>query len=229
MVMAAPPAKPLCEVRVYSRRHRYAGTLDVLGHWQGSPALLDYKTGSPRDVACDLQTAGYMGALLEMTANGDAPEALTFEPLTHTYRLNGTILPSVTQILQRAGLIDFSSVPGAILQAAKDRGSAVHQALHYYNEGDLDAAFTTDFPQYAGYLSAWVRFLDESGFEFATAMDVAAITHIKRFAIQLRKDGSYRTEPYEKASDFAEFVALRQAQAIVERRRGAWVDAAEVA
>ncbi len=223
------PAKPLCEVRVYSRRHRYAGTLDVLGHWQGSPALIDYKTGSPRDVAADLQTAAYMGALLEMTANGDSLEALAFDALTHTYRLHGEIVPSVTQVLERAGLIDFSKIPGAIRQHALDRGSAVHAAIHFLNEGDLDPAFHTDFPEYAPYVAAWVKFLDESGFTFATAIDLAAVTHIRRYAIQLRKDGTYRIEPYEKASDFSEFLALRQAQAIVQRRRGAWIDLAEVA
>lgn len=230
MTTAARPQKPLCELRVFSRRWRYAGTLDVLGRWRGGGALLDYKTGAPSDVAADLQTAAYVAALLEMRERGETAEALTFDPVAHAYFLDGERVPSVTQILQRAGLIDFSKIPAAILNAARDRGAAVHAAVHFYNEGDLDAAFADEFPAYAPYVEAWVRFLDESGFEFATADDVPELTHITRAAIQLKKDGTYRIEPYDKTSDFAEFVTLRQAQAVVDRRRpGAWFDVAEVA
>lgn len=220
---------PLCEVRVFSRRHRYAGTLDVLGRWHGAGALLDYKTGSPDDVAADLQTAAYYGALLEMRANGDTSDQVQFDPLIHAYYLNGERLPSVTQVLNRAGLIDFSQIPSSILNAARDRGSAVHAALHFYNEGDLDAAFSHEFPEYAPYLAAWMRFLEESDFVLATAEDVLDLTHIQRYAIQLKRNETYKVEPYTKASDFAEFLALRQAQAIVDRRRpGSWIETAEL-
>ena len=140
---------PLCEVRVFSRRYRYAGTLDVLGVWEAAGALIDYKTGHPADVAADLQTAAYAGALGEMLTNGDRADMLTFDPLAHRYVLDGERLPSVTQILQASGLINFSKIPQPILIAARDRGSAVHQAAHYYNEGDLDVAeFEQDFPEY---------------------------------------------------------------------------------
>src|SRR5262249_52435421 len=41
--------------------------------------------------------------------------------------------------------------------------SIVHQAVHYFNEQDLDVGdFYRSFPAYAGYLESWVRFA-ESG------------------------------------------------------------------
>lgn len=43
--------------------HRYAGTADVIGWWNSGPAVLDYKTGDPDDVAADLQLAAYAEAL----------------------------------------------------------------------------------------------------------------------------------------------------------------------
>jgi hypothetical protein len=214
--------RPLCEVRVYSRRHRFAGTLDVLGHWPDRPVgiLLDYKTGDPGDVAADLQTAAYEIALLEMLANSEAPDALTFDALTHTYWLDGVRIPSVTQILQRAGLIDFSRIPAPILSAARDRGAAVHQAVHYYNEHDLDLeAFQKDFPNYWPFLEAWLAFRRDTGFIVATDDELPTFTHIERYAVRLMKTGRAAVEPYRNVRDYREFLALLQAQQIRERRR----------
>jgi len=224
-------ALPLCEVRVFSRRHRYAGTLDVLGCWQGAGALIDYKTGDPDDVATDLQTAAYDVALLEMRDSGDTLDALTFDPLTHRYALEGEPLPAVTRVLQRAGLVDFSSIPTSILLAARDRGNAVHQAVHYFNEDALDVDdFQRTFPDYWPYVSAWITFRRESGFVLATRDQLPALTHIKRYAVRLLKTGRYRVEPYTNPRDFREFLALLQAQQIVARRRPqAAADLAEVA
>jgi hypothetical protein len=60
----------LCEYRVASRRHRVAGTIDLLAEIEGDGWLLDYATGDP--VACgkQLQTAGYLGMAMEW-ASGD--------------------------------------------------------------------------------------------------------------------------------------------------------------
>jgi hypothetical protein len=222
---------PLCEVRVFSRRHRYAGTLDVLGVWQGAAALIDYKTGSPHDVGAQWQTAAYHGALLEMLKAGDTPDQVAFDPVPHTYTLAGERLPSVTQVLQAAGIIDFSRVPQPILLAARDRGAAVHLACHYVNEEDLDVdAFAAEFPEYWPYLSAWITFRRESGFRIATSWDeLAGLGVIKRYAVQLRKDGTYRVEPYRAVSDYPEFLTLLRAQEIVARHRGSWIEMAEVA
>lgn len=59
------------ECRVWSLRHGYAGTLDLLGvHADGYISIWDWATGDPADVSKDLQTAAYLCAALEM-ANGD--------------------------------------------------------------------------------------------------------------------------------------------------------------
>src|SRR5262252_506152 len=90
---------------------------------------------------------------------------LTFDAAAHVYELDGEIVPSVTQILTRAGLIDFSHLPGYVREAALERGRVVHQAIHYWNEHDLDVeAFGRSFPQYAGYLDAWRSFCDQRAF-----------------------------------------------------------------
>jgi len=55
----------LCERRLASRRHRVAGTLDLLAEIDGDGWLLDFATGDPEDAAKDFQTAAYLGLALE--------------------------------------------------------------------------------------------------------------------------------------------------------------------
>lgn len=86
---------------------------------------------------------------------------LTFDFPTHVYELDGVRVPSVTGILRSAGLVDFSQIPSAILRGARDRGTKVHQAIHFFNEHDLDVEwFCAEFPSYAGYLQSWIRLMD---------------------------------------------------------------------
>ena len=87
--------------------------------------------------------------------------ALEFDQARHLYHLDGQLVPGVTGILRISGVVDFSSVPPSILEAARQRGMAVHQAIHYFNENDLDVGqFIGDFPDYAGYLESWIGLLD---------------------------------------------------------------------
>jgi ATP-dependent exoDNAse (exonuclease V) beta subunit len=209
--------------------------------------------------------------------------SLTFHEDAHIYELDGAVVPSVTQVLTRSGLIDFSKIPSFIREAALERGRKVHQAIHYYNERDLDLdAFTRDFPLYAPYLFAWVHFCDQRRFvpvlnelrvasrrhrvagtldclgvldgtavllDFKTgrpsdvaadlqtaaylalalewAEEVQALSEffakhpvVRRYAVQLRRDETFRVEPYAQPSDFRDFLTLVSAQQIVAARRG---------
>ena len=90
---------------------------------------------------------------------------LSFDHAAHRYELDGAVVPSVTGILKAAGLIDFSGIPAGILEAARRRGSIVHEAIHFYNDRDLDLdAFRADFPDFVGYLDAWISFCDQRRF-----------------------------------------------------------------
>lgn len=85
---------------------------------------------------------------------------LTFDPVDHVYALDGRPLwRSVTGVLKAAGLIDFSHVPAAMLEAARQRGTTVHEAIALHNEGDLAVDhFVQTFPECAPYLRAWLHF-----------------------------------------------------------------------
>ena len=84
------------------------------------------------------------------------PAVLRFEPDEHRYFVDEgkgeTELPGVTRVLEECRLIDFSMVPAHILLAAQQRGTRVHQAVHYQTEGELDE--TTVLEADLGYIWA---------------------------------------------------------------------------
>lgn len=80
---------------------------------------------------------------------------LTFEEVGHVYRLDGVAIPSVTSLLGK--LHSFAGVPEDVLEAARERGTAVHKATQYFDEDDLDEAMLDD--RTAGYLAGWKAFV----------------------------------------------------------------------
>lgn len=102
---------------------------------------------------------------------------LTFEEASHTYRLDGAVIPSVTTLLDK--LHSFADVPEEVLAAARERGTAAHKACHYWDEGDLDEAMLD--AQTAGYLAGWKAFIAESGAKF-TAIEAMGSHPLHRYA-----------------------------------------------
>lgn len=87
---------------------------------------------------------------------------LDFDPESHTYRVGDRVLPSVTQLLRPIGF-DYDTVPPNTLQHAAERGTAVHLATEFYDDGDLDEE-SIDL-EILPYVEAWRLFRRESGFE----------------------------------------------------------------
>lgn len=83
---------------------------------------------------------------------------LTFDEPTHIYRYQGVVVPNVTRILDDL-LCDFSMVSSAVLESARELGSAVHYGTYLDDAGVLDEA-TVD-PVVAPYLEAWRKFRRE--------------------------------------------------------------------
>lgn len=80
---------------------------------------------------------------------------LSFDEPTHTYRFNGLIIPSVTQVLSMIG--GYEGIPKAILDRAADRGTAIHHATELADFGTLD--WTTVHEEVEPYLLGWQQFL----------------------------------------------------------------------
>lgn len=77
---------------------------------------------------------------------------LSFDEESHSYRWRGEVIRGVTSMLARCGLVDSAW----FTEQAAIRGQAVHQAVHYCNEGRLDWDTITD--EVAPYLAAWIDF-----------------------------------------------------------------------
>lgn len=74
----------------------------------------------------------------------------------HQYSLNGQPLPGVTSVLKAVGILDFSGMPPAIMEAAMRRGTNAHKATELDDAGELDV--TALDPELMGYLLAWRAF-----------------------------------------------------------------------
>lgn len=79
--------------------------------------------------------------------------ALTFDAEKHEYRIDGQRVPSVTQVLEGAGLIDTRW----FTEETRTRGHYVAQATQYYDEGTLDYDALDD--ELKQYVMAWEKFL----------------------------------------------------------------------
>lgn len=88
----------------------------------------------------------------------DYPE-LTFEEASHTYRLDGFIIPSVTTLMKPLSEAYYGGIDSKLLERAADRGSAVHSAIDTYSRyGIIDLE-----PDLEGYFEAfrsWVKDFD---------------------------------------------------------------------
>lgn len=85
---------------------------------------------------------------------------LEFNEERHEYRLNGRIVPSVTDVLQPLLMLD--GIPWEILEAARIFGQHVHLGCHYHNTGELEWDTLDD--KLAAYVRGYLKFLADTGF-----------------------------------------------------------------
>lgn len=83
--------------------------------------------------------------------------ALVFDESNHSYKLNGYLLPSVTQIMKPLSSVEYKDVDNDVLMKAAERGTAVHEAIEYKIKYDFD-----DCPaQYEEYYNAFLKFAQD--------------------------------------------------------------------
>jgi hypothetical protein len=168
-------------------------------------AVIDIKSGRVEPFAA-LQTAAYslLDAPVEFIANG---HIYTDAPVDGI----GRLYPSVTTILKAEGFINTAYYDDWI----RDRGSMIHLATAYDDAGELDEENLD--PVILPYLKAWRRFRKESGFVpeqieppmMSTVYRYAGTPdrigdlpgRIKRAAVELHDDGTYKLIPFTDRQD----------------------------
>jgi hypothetical protein len=108
-----------------------------------------------------------------------------FDADAHTYQIDGVEVVSVTQALVESSMVDTKW----FTEWARHRGSTVHRAVELLIKGTLK--LNSIDPRIQGYLDAYERFRDDTGFEcFETERRVWAPT--KGFAGTLDQLGAFR-------------------------------------
>jgi hypothetical protein len=89
-------------------------------------------------------------------------EDFVFEEDGHLYRLpSGEVRPSITQMMSRVGIYDYSHVPPEILENARRRGSNVHKWCAEFDiHGWVDETWIAEDEM--GYFEAWLKFRRET-------------------------------------------------------------------
>lgn len=71
-----------------------------------------------------------------------------FDSLSHQYFLNGKELHGITSTLVHRAFPDtYKDIPEAILQAAAERGTAIHETIQFCEENEMEG----NIPEYASY------------------------------------------------------------------------------
>lgn len=90
-------------------------------------------------------------------------DKLEFDPKKHEYKINGIVVPSVTQILKETGFYSYGHVNQEVLQRAANFGSAVHYAAKLDDEDNLGVCQDAIIP----YLEGWRKFKKDFGAQFS--------------------------------------------------------------
>ena len=91
------------------------------------------------------------------------PRVLTFDPIAHAYQVDGEPVPSVTQLLEDAGMTpDYSAIPRPVLEHARERGIHVDLCCDLLDADDLD--WRSVHPEALPYVDAWMAFREHEGF-----------------------------------------------------------------
>lgn len=85
-----------------------------------------------------------------------------FNPERHEFTNRGVVVPSITQVLAFAGIVDFSFVEDEKRLFAMKRGKSVHWLTQLDDEGALNYRKVPKFLR--GYRKAWNNWKERSGF-----------------------------------------------------------------
>jgi hypothetical protein len=138
-------------------------------------------------------------------------DGLVFDNDSHTYKINGLIIPSVTQIIQGAGLTNFDNVPDFILKEKADLGTKVHSATELYDKGTLDRKSL--HPVLKRYLNSWIEFKKDYGFivegiedtyyhplyNFIGRVDRTGLINNKKVLVDIKSGMKYKTHAIQTA------------------------------
>lgn len=91
-------------------------------------------------------------------------DGLTFEPEGHIYKLDGKRVISLTQILDAAGLVDYSGIAPEVLANKAKFGTKVHEYCLWLDQNELDMDDLKPYPTYWNRVEGWRQFAEDFNF-----------------------------------------------------------------
>jgi hypothetical protein len=111
----------------------------------------------------------------------------SFSEEDHCYKtVDGIIVPSVTQVIEGCGFVDYSMVNTEVLDRKSKLGMAVHTAAHIITTGD-DLDWDTVHEDAVGYILAHEKFMANTGFK-AEHVEEARIVVIDGMPVGMKPD-----------------------------------------
>lgn len=98
---------------------------------------------------------------------------LEFKEETHQYFYRGLNIPSVTQIIGASNLRGLDNIPISILENASERGTAVHQAIEFFNKYN----FANVNDEYKGYFEAYKKWHNDKSCFFSKIQSEVQVHH----------------------------------------------------
>lgn len=111
---------------------------------------------------------------------------LTFDEKKHEYKLDGLVIPSVTQIIKAAGLINLDYVGPQLLKEKADLGKKVHLTTELYDRDSLN--INELHPTLKEYLDGWIKFKEDYNFT-PTEIELMSAHHLYKFAGRIDRIG----------------------------------------
>lgn len=104
----------------------------------------------------------------------------------HQYKFDGVVIPSVTQILKEAGLVNLDFISEEYLREKSDLGKKVHTATELYDADSLD--YDDLHPKLQAYVRSWQKFLIDYKITLKD-IELQMFSNLYRFAGRLDRTG----------------------------------------
>ena len=116
---------------------------------------------------------------------------LTFTDELHEYKLDGIVIPSVTQVIEKSSLVNLDWVSPELLEQKADLGAKVHSTTEFYDKSTLD--LENLHPLLSKYLDQWIKFRHDYEFE-PTEIELRLAHPLYRFAGTIDRVGYIKDE-----------------------------------
>lgn len=118
-------------------------------------------------------------------------DKVVFEKESHTYRLGGRIIPSVTTIMRPLSDAVYGKISPKVLAKKAEKGTAIHQAIDHY------ILFNVFDPEYEHEIRQFIKFLEDKKFSVAMSEIVMCDGQYAGTADMILKDQKGRLHLYD--------------------------------